>query len=268
MSDNKNSRFGILSLTAHQYRNSFKNILEFYLYSISVLTRFFSIPRKGGVSRLVLFRQILFTGCDALALMGFIAISTSALVILEVHQIMGQLGEGGLIHELIVVIVIRQLSSLFVALVVIARSGAAISTELGNMVVHQEIDLLHSFGISPLSYLVIPRVVGVVVSVLTLTLYFNFIAIVGGALFANFFYGMPVFNFIHQVIREMSFLDLLSPVIKSFLFGLAIGLISCFQGLKVKGASTEVPQRAIHSVVNSVMATVVLNIFVTLLEFL
>lgn len=223
----------------------------------------FRFRKIKGIIKTVVYRQIMFTGSDALVLIGFIAVSTSILLILQVHQIMGQMGQGRLVHQLLVMIVLRQLSCLLTALVVIARSGTAISTELGNMVVNKEIDLLHSFGISPFSYLVVPRIAGVLVSVFTLTLYFNVISVVGGALFAHLVFGIQTDYFVTRFIEELTFSDLMSPVIKSLLFGLAVGLVTCYQGLKVEFASTEVPQRTMRAVVNAVVAVILINILVT-----
>lgn len=254
---------GIISSAASKIKQALKDVMEFYFFSISVFHRIFRFYQLKGIGKTVLFRQVMFTGSDALLPIGFISISTSVLVILEVHQIMGQLGKGRVLYELLVVIVIRQLSSLLTALVVIARSGTSISTELGNMVVHKEIDLLNSFGISPFTYLVVPRMAGVVVALFTLTLYFNLAAVLGGALFANIFYDIHIELFLNRLIRELTFIDIFMPVIKSVLFGIVIGLISCYQGLKVSRASTEVPQRTMRSVVNSVVSVIALNVGVT-----
>jgi phospholipid/cholesterol/gamma-HCH transport system permease protein len=253
----------IISSAVSKTHQAFKDIVEFYFFSISVFHRIFRFYELKGIGKTVLFRQVMFTGSDALLPISFISVSTSVLVILEVHQIMGQLGKGRLLYELLVLIVFRQLSSLLTALVVIARSGTSISTELGNMKVHKEIDLLNSFGISPFSYLVVPRMAGVVVSLFTLTLYFNMAAVLGGALFANIFYDINIGLFLNRLIRELTFLDLFMPVIKSVLFGIMIGLISCYQGLKVSRASTEVPQRTMRAVVNSVVSIIALNVGVT-----
>ncbi len=249
-------------------RQKFGRLVEFYLFSLAVLGRMFRFYRLKGQNRTVLFRQIMFTGYDALLLIGFISISTSILIVLEVNQIMGQLGKGRLVYDLLVVIVVQQLSSLFTALIVIARSGTAIATELGNMVVHNEIDLLNSFGISPLSYLVVPRVFGVIVALFTLTLYFNLLAVVGAAVFSDIAYHVDFNYFLGRYLKELSYSDFFMPVIKSLLFGLAVGLISCYQGLRVERANTEVPQRTMHSVVYSVVSIILLNIAVTLVYFL
>jgi phospholipid/cholesterol/gamma-HCH transport system permease protein len=204
-----------------------KGLLQFYLFSISTLLRLLQFQHLKGISKAVFYRQILFTGYEALFLIGFISISTSALIILEVNQLMGQLGKGGLVYKLLVVIVVHQLSSLFTALVLIARSGTAIATELGNMVVHKEIELLNSFGLSPFNYLVVPRVAGMLVSIFTLTIYFNLLAVIGGALFSYAFYQTDVWDFFSRFIRELTFHDFFMPVIKSFFFGTVVGLIAC-----------------------------------------
>jgi phospholipid/cholesterol/gamma-HCH transport system permease protein len=269
MRHENNTRPGITGLKGGKVREKFRNALEFYLFSTAVLIKIFHISRQKRIGKTVLFRQIMFTGFDALPVIAVISLGISALTILEVNQLTGKLGENRLVYELLVVIVLRQVSILFTAFVLIARSGAAISTELGNMVVNKEIDLLNSFGISLFDYLVAPRVIGVVVSLFTLTLYFNFIAVLGGFLFFNVIYSQVSFGyFMSRIIRELSFLDFFIPVIKSILFGLAIGLMSCYQGLKVRRASTEVPQRTIRSVVDSVASIIMLNIVVTILFYI
>lgn len=259
----------MLSLLGNKTLGRIKNAVEFYLFSTTILLRTFLFGRLKKASLKVLFRQIMFTGYDALPVIGFIALGTSALTILELNQLVGPLGEGPLAFELLVVIVIRQLSIFFTAFVLIARSGTAISTELGNMTVNKEIDLLYSFGISPFEYLVIPRILGLVVALCTLILYFNFFALVGGFVFYNLVYSkIGLQEFLLQVISQLSLSDFILPIIKAVLLGFSIGLISCYHGLKVQTASTEVPQRTIKTVVYSVVAVIVMNIVVTILSYM
>lgn len=218
------------------------------------------------VGKRVLLRQIMFTGYEAWFLIGFTALASSVIIIFEENQIMGQFGQTPLAYDIFVLIIIQQLSSFFTALVIIARSGTSIATELGNMVVNHEIDVLHSWGISPIQYLVIPRVLGVTISIFILSIYFNLIGIVGGFLFSHFLYDINSQDFFSQLFQQMKFIDIWASVIKSIFFGLFIGLISCYQGLKVKKAVTEVPQRTIRAVVYSLMAVFAVNVLVTFLS--
>jgi phospholipid/cholesterol/gamma-HCH transport system permease protein len=82
-------------------------------------------------------------------------------------------------------------------------------------------------------------------------------------------YSQVTFGFfISGIIKELSFPDFFVPVIKSVLFGISIGLISCYQGLKVRSASTEVPQRTIRAVVDSLATVFLLDVLAALLNFL
>ncbi len=164
--------------------------------------------------------------------------------------------------------VVKELGTLLTAIIVVARSGTAISTELGNMVVNKEIDALLSFGITPISYLVVPRIVAVIVSISFLTVYFIFAALFGVWFLSLFFTPINFSLYIQNIALEISFLDMILVIIKTIVFGIIISTISCFQGLSVTLATTEVPQRTIKTVVRSFSWIVVFNIIVTILFYL
>lgn len=258
---------GIFNLIARKILTRIRNMIEYYLFFTRTLFRLVQLHRIKKICWTVLFRQILFTGVDALFIIALLALSTSALTIIEVQQLTGHLGENRLVYELLVVIVLRQVSVIFTAFVLIARSGTAMSTELGNMIVNKEVDLLYSLGVSPIDYLVVPRVLSMIVSLFALTLYYNIFTVLGGYIFHNLIYSdVSLGVFIIRIIRELNYSDFFLPVIKTVLLGTFIGMNSCYQGLKVRNATTEVPQRTINAVVNSVVAVIVLNIIITILH--
>jgi len=80
-------------------------------------------------------------------------------------------------------------------------------------------------------------------------------------------YNVQISDFLGRYLLQFTFSDLLMPTIKALLFGFAVGLISCYQGLRVERASTEVPQRTMHAVVYAVISIIVINIVVTLFGF-
>lgn len=249
-------------------RKKAEDLFEFLLFSVKTFRKILTFSRQKQIGFTVLLRQIMFTGYEALPLISFIALSIGGLIILQGNNILGGFGQGRLVYVILVTVVIRELSSIFTALIVIARSGTAISTELGNMVVNNEIDLLVSFGISPISYLVVSRLVGVVVAIFTLTIYFNLVALFGGWLFTSFFSPISFNYFVTQLFSQMSAADVLISVLKSIIFGIGIALISCYHGLKVNFASTEVPQRTIKSVVFSIVFVVFSDIIITVLFYI
>ncbi len=249
-------------------RTRLENTKEFYLFVVQVFRKTLTFHRQKQIGFMVLLRQIMFTGYEALPLILFIALSIGGLIILEGNYILSGFGQSKLVYVILVTVVIRELSSIITALIVIARSGTAISTELGNMVINNEISLLRSFGISPVSYLVVSRFIGVVAAMFLLTIYFNLAAVIGGWLFATIFYPINFGYFVSQFLYQLSFADIIIFVIKSIVFGTVIALISCYQGLKVSIASTEVPQRTIKAAVSSMIVVVLFDILITVLFYI
>src|SRR5215471_14428860 len=133
---------------------------------------------RSVASRLAI-RQVFFTGFEALPLVSVIAIFVGATIVIQMQIMAAQL-PGELIGRIIVAAVLRELAPLTTAIIVAGRSGTAIATELGNMKANAEILALSSFGIDPLRFVVWPRMIGAIVGVMVLTVYFGIIAIMSG----------------------------------------------------------------------------------------
>lgn len=212
---------------------------------------------------MVILRQILFTGYEALPLISFLALAIGGLIILQGTNILSNFGQGIWVHIILVNVVVTELSGILTALVVVARSGTAISTELGNMKVRREIDLIESYGISPIGYLVVSRIIGVVVAMVVLVIYFNLVAVLGGWLFSRIFNHLEFRAFMNDFLLVLKLPHIVSSLIKSVVFGLIISCVSAYQGMSVGHASTEVPQRTIKAVVSSIFAVIVSDMLIT-----
>lgn len=247
--------------------NYFEGFINFLRFSFEVITESFTFY-KGKIAYKVLNRQILFTGYETLGIILIISIAVGGIIILEGYAILSNFGQSDFLYTILITVVTRELGCLLTAFILVARSGTAISTELGNMVINNEIEALHSFGISPISYLVVPRTIGVVVSMFVLNIYFNAFALLGGWLLATFFTPINFFEFIESFFSKLQFVDILAGFLKSITFGLIIALISCYQGLQVSIATTEVPQRTIRTVVLSLGWIVLFDIIITLFTYL
>lgn len=244
-----------------------QNILYFYSFFFEVLQRMATFNKERNIGAIVLMRQILYTGYEALSIISLIAFAIGGIIIIEGNAILPGFPQSKIFYSILVSVVTRELSCLLTAFIIIARSGTAISTELGNMVVNHEIDALLTFGISPISYLVVPRVIGVLVSLVTLTIYFNVAAIFGTWLISAFFSPVSLSEYLFFVFSELTILDIFSSLLKSISFGFAVALISSYYGLSVNMASTEVPQRTIKAVVKSLSAIIVLDVIITALFY-
>ncbi len=240
-----------------------KSLPDFLLFFIRTVYELLNVRGNRHVSSVVITRQILFTGVEALPLIGFIALAIGGLVIMQGYELLSNFGQGIWVHIILVRVVVIELSGILTALVVIARSGTAISTELGNMVVSREMNLLKSFGISPLVYLVVSRIIGVVIAMVILTLYFNIVAVLGGWLFSQFFNHLEFRAFINDFISVLQINFILMGLLKSILFGLIISITASYHGMSVQRASTEVPQRTIKAVVSSIFSVIITDIVIS-----
>jgi len=217
----------------------------------------------------VVSAQIYFTGWQAIPLISILATAIGGIVIIQSSAQLTLLGGVEAIGNILVVIVVRELAPLMVALIVIARSGTAVASEIGNMRVNREIEALESMGINPLSYIVFPRLVGGVVSVICLTFYFNVIALIGGFMVTKFIsIEMPFIFYIESLAQAMAYEDVWIFLLKNVFSGAIIFSICCYQGFLVKKASFEVPQVTTKAVVNSIIYVVLFNLTVTAAVYL
>lgn len=216
----------------------------------------------------VVSAQIFFTGWQAMPLMTVLALATGGICILQSSAQLQLLGGASMLGNLLVVIIVREVGPLLTALIVIARSGTAVASEIGNSRVNREIEALETMGINPLSYIVFPRIVGGVVSVLCLAFYFNIIALLGGFLISRLINDMPFSFYAESLSNALTLEDVGLFLLKNSFSGMIIFVISCYQGLTVKQSSHEVPQVTTKAVVHSIIFVVSFNLVVTTLFYL
>ena len=240
---------------------------SFGVFCAQIVKDLIYFRRNAAISFDVLIKQIYFTSVEALGLCTLLSLLLGAVIIVEGHQILAAIGQTDWIYKILIFALIRDLGPFIICLVVVARSGTAISTELGNMKVNKEIDALVTMGISPISYLVSPRVVGMIVSLLILMSYFLMSGIFGGFLISNLFQNIPFLDFFARLLNELSLADIVIMFFKLVLSGFYIAAICSYQGLSAQTAYTEVPQRNIKAVGGTVISVCLVNLIGSLLYF-
>jgi phospholipid/cholesterol/gamma-HCH transport system permease protein len=216
----------------------------------------------------VISSQIYFTGWQALPLISVLALGTGSVLILQSLSNLSLVGGTQMIGNFLIVMVSREAGPLLVALVVIARSGTAVASEIGNMRANREIEALESMGINPLSYIVFPRVLGGVISVLCLAFYFNVIALIGGFLMTRLIHNVPLSFYLDSLSSAFALEDVVIFILKNGFSGMIIFVVACFQGLSVKKSPHEVPQVTTQAVVNGIIFVVIFNLMITALFYL
>jgi phospholipid/cholesterol/gamma-HCH transport system permease protein len=153
----------------------------------------------------------------------------------------------------------RDLAPVFTALMVTARAGSAMATELGSMRITEQIDALTTFAVNPVHYLVTPRIVASILMFPVLTMVFNVVGLFGGYLVAIVLYNVD-FGQAAELYRYYTDpTDYLQGLIKSVIFGLAMALTACYQGFHVRGGAKEVGRATTRAVVASSVSVLVLD---------
>jgi phospholipid/cholesterol/gamma-HCH transport system permease protein len=234
-------------------------------FFLNVLYETILFPRRKQVGIKVLILQTLFTGVEALSVISLIALAMGAVIIVQGISILPQFGQGQLIYTILIAVIVRELGPILTAFIVIARSGTAIATEIGGMVVSHQIEAYISVGINPISYLVVPRFLGVVFSMIILTIYFIMVGLFGAFFISQLIRPVPLAEYFQNLLGALKMVDITSSLLKSFVFGAIISIVSTYQGFNVKIASTEIPVVVIKAVAQGFVLVVVADAILTVL---
>jgi phospholipid/cholesterol/gamma-HCH transport system permease protein len=204
----------------------------------------------------VLLNQLRFTALQAVPLVVLL----SALLSFVVIQISLQTFNGvtDFIGTVMVVTVVQLLGPLLTALAVIGRSGTAITAELATNTVMGEIRALEGMGIDPYHYLVLPRLAGTTISMTVLIVLFDVVALLAGFL-ATSVNQASGGRYVSNVLAALQTQDIVLTTTKGVLFGLVIGLLTSFHGLKVSRGPTEIPQAVTRGTVAAIVSVFVIT---------
>lgn len=221
---------------------------------------------KSAPVRTVFYRQIYFTGLEALTKIAIIGALIGVVIITQVANIAGL--QAVLTGKILVWTVVRELGPLFAAIIIIARSCTAIASELGSMKVNREVESLTIMGIDPLSYLIVPRVAGVTLSVFILTFYFQTASIIGGLALSSLLMDITFLQHLKGIFSALGLFETGVSLLKSLIFGLVISTVSCYHGLRVRSSITEIPQVTTVAVMQSLFMVIIFDGIITVVSFI
>jgi phospholipid/cholesterol/gamma-HCH transport system permease protein len=202
-------------------------------------------------------------GVRAWPMSALVALSIGLTLAMQSANKLRDMGAEAYIPDLVAVSLLRELGPLLVAVIVIGRSGSAVTAELGTMKVGEEIEALKVMAINPVRFLVVPRVLAMLVMLPALTVFGDCVGIIGGWSVCRFALNFNTAGFIVRAIESTSTWDLYSGVIKSVVFAWLIITIACQSGLEVEGGAEGVGNATTHSVVWSLLMTLVANAVLT-----
>ncbi|MCX7868532.1 MAG: ABC transporter permease, partial [Terrimicrobiaceae bacterium] len=209
------------------------------------------------------FSQMVRIGVQALPMTALVSLSIGLTLAMQAAAELSRMGATAFVPDLVGISLLRELGPLLVGVVVIGRSGSAVTAELGTMKVNEEIEALSTMAIDPVRYLVVPRFLAMLVMLPALTIFGAYIGFAGGWLVWAFALGHNTQAYITRLVGSAEALDLYVGVIKSFVFAWLIGTVCCQKGLAVTGGAEGVGRATTGSVVTSIMLMLLANAVLT-----
>ncbi len=206
-----------------------------------------------GVIHRVVRMQIRFTALDALPLTMITALLLGGITLIQVFGQLSSYGAESYLSQLLAKLVIRELGPLMVGVIVIGRSGTAIAAEMASMKLSGEVDALVAMGVNPIQYLLVTRMVGGMISVFCLIIYFDATALLGGFLVAWSRLPLSIAHFLHSLMDVIGARELAITFLKAIVFGAAVPLLCASYGLRVRRSTTEIPQAVTRAAVASLL---------------
>jgi phospholipid/cholesterol/gamma-HCH transport system permease protein len=210
-----------------------------------------------------LFAQMVSIGVASLPT---VALANFLLGIVLAIQGAGQfekLGSTDLVASLVAFSVLREIGPLITAVIVIGRSGSAITAELGTMKVAEEIEALNVMGIDPVRYLVVPRLLAMIIMMPCLTVLGEGIGLFAGWLISVTALHLNPFFYVTNSINAVEQKDLFTGLLKAVFFGGIVGTVGCFYGIQVEGGAEGVGKSTTKSVVTSLTCMLAMDAILT-----
>jgi phospholipid/cholesterol/gamma-HCH transport system permease protein len=198
-------------------------------------------------------------GLQAIPIMTLITFLIGAIIAQQGIFHFRKFGAESYVVDMVGILVLREFGVLIVAIMVAGRSGSAYTAELGSMKMREEIDALSTMGLDPVSVLILPRVLALILALPILAFLGSMAALYGGGLVAWLYGGMSPAIFIARLRDAVSVTHFEVGILKAPFMALVIGLVAACEGFKVKGSAESLGQQTTASVVKSIFLVIVLD---------
>lgn len=216
------------------------------------------------IDRDELFRNLHRMGLKSMPIIIVTALFTGGIMVIQAAPLVNRLQAHGLLGWAAGFGTLREIAPLLTALMINGRVGANNTAELGTMVVTEQVDALRVLAIDPISYLIAPRWIAIVVTLFISTVFADILALFGASLVGDAMLGVHPMTFYNGLTSGLlGVQDITSGLIKSVVFGIVIGISSCHFGLSVKGGAPGVGKSVNATVVASAAGVFVLDYIVS-----
>jgi phospholipid/cholesterol/gamma-HCH transport system permease protein len=210
-----------------------------------------------------ILRQMYIVGFQSLPVTLIVGVFVGFVLALQTGLSLKAFGMEHLVAQIAGISMTREMGPLMTSIILAGRVGSAMAAEIGSMRVSEEIEALEVMSISPVKYLVMPRIVALTLMCPILTIFANTIGIVGAAIVGKLQIGVPYYTFFNDAAEFIEFKDIYSGLFKALIFGITIATVSCSEGLRTRGGTVGVGESTRRAVVNSLLLILILNYFMT-----
>jgi phospholipid/cholesterol/gamma-HCH transport system permease protein len=195
-------------------------------------------------------------GANALGIVTLISFLVGTILAFMGAVQLRRFGASIYVADMVGIGVVREMGAMMTAIIMAGRTGAAFAAQLGTMKVTQEIDALTTIGISPMEFLVLPRLIALTVMMPLLCMYADVVAMTGGATIGTLMLHLPLITYYEETIRAITLTQLFGGLFKATVYGMLIALAGCLRGLQCGQSSSAVGDAATAAVVTGIVLIV------------
>lgn len=230
------------------------HLLNFFGLVIITLGRCLKSPRRLRIVSLV--NQMEQTGLNALGIVGMLLFMIGVVLAFQSAEQLRRFAAEIFTADGLAVLVLREIGVLIAAILIAGRSGSAFTAEIGMMKVNEEVDAMSTIGLDPIEVLVLPRINALLITLPLLTFFANVAALTGGTIMAVATLDVTYTQFIRQLADALTLKNLLVGMVKAPVFAFLIGMVGCYEGLKVGGSAESIGRLTTQSVVESIVLVI------------
>ena len=248
----------LLAGVGEKSRSLLEEVGSIFWFLINTIGETLDRVRRGRVPfrAASFFRNTERAGVDSVPLVAMVSFFLGLTMALLTGYQLERFGTERLVPGLVAVAFTRELGPLLTGIMLAARIGASFTAELGTMQVSEEVEAIEAMGIGPLRYLVAPRMLALFALMPCLSVISSMAAIFASALVSRAYFSIAFVYFQELVLHALLVRDIITGILKSFMFGLLIGAIACYRGLTVRGGAAGVGVATTSSVVTAITTVI------------
>ncbi len=226
---------------------------------------FFGRRERQRVRVSTIFEQMEHIGIEAVPITTLLAATIGVMLAIQGTYSLAMFGAESFVYFGIALAVTREFAPLITGILIAGRSGSALAARLSTMAINQEIDALRAIGISPVRYLVVPALIGMLVVLPALTIWSAMVAIGAAGLYVSTTLDITLAAFVFDVIGVLTPADIAHGMIKAVVFAVLIVMIGVVNGIQVEGGAAGVGKVTTRSVVQSISCIIIFDMIIGLL---